>query len=211
MVAVAPPTRKHWYPDAKETPEEAQVRYKSIAQDIVSVLYNPDNPPLFTGANGRARSAAVVMSVMFLEGGFRRDVDLGLGKFGLGDLGESYCLMQIRVGKGRTATWNKALNRFARWNDPESDLVQGWTGPDLVQDRKRCIEAGYRIIRSSFAACRSLPVSDWLRAYASGSCEDGSIASKARMNVALNWFNRNRPSFTDSQILEKTTPQIASN
>jgi hypothetical protein len=213
MVAVAPPTRKHWYSYAKETPEEALVRYQSIAEDIVSVLYNPDNLPLFVGSEGRARSAAVVLGVMFFEGGFRRDVDLGLGPMSRGDGGQSYCLMQIRVGKGRTTTWNKALNRFGRWNDSETDLVQGFTGPEMVQDRKKCIEAGYRMIRSSFAACRSLPVADWLRVYASGTCEDGdgAHASRARMNVALNWFNGHRPTFTDSQILSKTTPKIASN
>lgn len=214
MVAVAPTNRRQFYPDAQETQQEAEARYNSIASDIVSVVYNRDNPPLFNGPDGRSRSASVVMGIMMHESGFRRDVDYGIGRYGRGDGGRSWCLMQIKTGDGRTATWNKAKNRFKQWGDPESELVQGWTGQELVTDRKKCIEAGYRIIRASFQMCRSLPVADWLSVYASGQCAtegDGAEKSQARMNTALNWFNAHRPPFSDADILSALDGRIAAN
>ena len=49
--------------------------------------------------------------------------------------------MQIQTGTNRTYAWNTVQNRFAYSNDPPDQVVQGWTGPELVQDRKKCIEA----------------------------------------------------------------------
>jgi hypothetical protein len=213
MVSVAPTNRKVYYPDAKETSEEAQLRYESIASDIVSVVWNSSNPPLFKGPNGRAKTASVMLGIMFFESNFRRDVDLGLGKAGVGDSGTSFCLMQVKTGTGRTGTWNKTKNRFKVWGDKDEDLVEGWTGPELVQDRKKCIEAGYRVMSASFAVCRNLPVSAWLRAYASGNCKDdggGAEKSESRMNFGMNWFNNHRPSFTDAEFLNANVPKLAS-
>lgn len=191
MTTMAPVTRPQFFPDAKETPAEATERYNSIASDISTVIWR--NPPLFKGADGHAKTAAVVMSIMLYESGFRRDVDYGLGTAGRGDAGRSWCLMQIQTGKGRTSAWNHTKGRFAFPADPPGEVSQGWTGQELVQDRKKCIEAGYRIMRVSFASCSNLPTSEWLRMYASGSCGGGSMESKHRMMTGINWFNRNRP------------------
>lgn len=210
MTTVAPTNRPQWYPDAKETQQEADSRYASIATDIQSVVYRPDITPLFSGPNGRAKSATVVLGIMTYESGFRRDVDLGLGAAGRGDGGRSWCLMQIQAGSGRTATWNKVKSRFKQWGDDPSELVEGWTGPEMVADRKKCIEAGYRIVQASFAMCKSLPVNEWLRVYASGSTTGGSPESRARMNTALNWYNNHQPMFTDAEIMAGS-PTIASN
>lgn len=217
MVAVAPTTRQQFHADAKESPEDGRARYESIASDIVSVVYNPSNLSLFRGQDGRARTASIVMGIMFYESSFRRDVDLGLGSASRGDGGRSWCLMQVKIdGKGaRTATWNTKHHRFKRWNDDPADLVEGWTGPELVSDRRKCIEAGYRIMSSSFAVCGHLPVPEWLRAYASGNCDDdggGAEKSEQRMNFGINWYNRHRPTFTDSDIISELFPtQFASN
>jgi hypothetical protein len=202
MVAVAPTTRRQYYPDAKESPEAAEARYQSIANDIVSVIWNPSNPPLFAGSDGRLKTASVMLGIMDFESTFRRDVDFGLGKGARGDSGQSFCLMQVKTGDGRTGTWNKAKNRFKLWGDAPEDLVQGWTGQELVQDRKKCIEAGYRVMSASFSMCRKLPVREWLRAYASGNCGDGAEESEARMNMGMNWFNRHKPEFTDVQVMD---------
>lgn len=202
MVAVAPTNRKQFHEEAKETPEQAEERYHSIAEDITTVLWS--NPSLFAGVDGRLKTASVVASIMFKEGSFRRDVDLGLGGAARGDGGSSWCLMQVKAGSGRTGTWNTAKHRFRQWGDPEGDLVQGWTGEELVQDRKKCIEAGYRIMSTSFSMCRKLPVEAWLRAYASGNCEDdggGAEKSVDRMKIAINWFNRHPPGIHDADII----------
>ncbi len=120
--------------------------------------------------------------------------------------------MQIQAGGGKTGTWNKKYNRFKLWGDDPADLVEGWTGPELVADRKKCIEAGYRIIQASFAMGQShgLPVTEWLRVYASGSVDGGSPQSRTRMNTALNWYNGHQPLFTDAEIMADSQ-RIASN
>lgn len=213
MTTMAPLDRPQFYPDAKETRDQAQARYESIAKDIHTVLWN--QPALFTGPDGRAKTAAVMMSIMLHESAFRRDVDFGLGSAGRGDGGRSWCLMQIQVGQNKTATWNAKYNRFKQWGDAPEDLVQGWTGDEMVKDRKKCIEAGYRIMKASFEMCKSLPVDQWLDVYAAGSCGSGVPQSRVRMNTGINWFNGHAPTFTDAQALQllagyKTTPSTDS-
>lgn len=201
IVAVAPPTRPQFIPDAKETPAEATARYESIASDIASVVWDQNNTALFSGPNGRAKTASVIMSIMSHESAFRKDVDFGLGNQARGDGGKSWCLMQINVGTGRSWSWNTKLNRPAYPNDPKEDIVQGFTGEEMTKDRKKCILAGYRIMKVSFASsqARGLPVSEWLRVYASGNIDSGSPQSQHRMNLGINWFNSHKPSFTDAE------------
>src|SRR5512142_1412193 len=97
MLAVAPPGTRRG-----ETREETIARYTQIATDAVAVAYDPANAPLFGGTGGRARTAGLMLAVAFHESGFRRDVDFGIGPSSRGDSGQSWCLMQIKVGTGRT-------------------------------------------------------------------------------------------------------------
>lgn len=162
MLTVAPPGP--WYGESKD---ETIARYRQIAADAVSVAYEPDVAPLFSGPTGRARTAALMLSVAFHESGFRKDVDLGIGPRARGDSGQSWCLMQIMVGKGRT--------------------VEGWTGQDLVRDRTRCFRSGLEAIRRSFAVCHGNPQDELLNAYTSGSCSRGGAQSRSRIRSALRW------------------------
>ncbi len=197
----APPTRPTYYPEAKETPEEALVRYQGIAEGIKDVVYDPDEAPLFKGPDGRARTAAVVESIMSHESFFRKDVDFGLGKSGVGDGGKSWCLMQVQLGKmvnghteRRIVTLPNGSWRYAK------DKEEGWGGEDLVADRTKCIRAGLHIVRVSFLACAALPVKQWLDVYASGTCDQGQAESEHRMGLAINWFASHRPTFHDADI-----------
>ncbi len=201
IIAVAPPSRPQFIPDAKETQEEALARYESIAHDVVDVVYSDPSPPLFTGPNGRAREVALVLAVMFHESGFRRDVDYGLGKVARGDSGRSYCLMQVQVGGGRTTSWNRVKNRFALPSDPKDDVVAGWSGPDMVQERKKCIEAGLRLVRTSFGACSSHPLLERLRVYTSGSCDKGGKESASRVGKAVNWYTLHPAPWRDVDVM----------
>ncbi len=206
IVVAAPVDRPQFIPEAKETSEEATARYQSIADDIASVVWNPQNPPLFKGPEGRAKTAAIMLGIMKFESGFRKDVDLGVGKQSRGDGGRSWCLMQINIGNGRTMPWNIKYQRLPTPNDPKDEVVQGWTGLELVTDRKKCVEAGYRIMKVSFEMCHNLPVGDWLRVYASGSCDGGAKQSQARVNFGVKWFNANKPTFTDDEALAWVNP-----
>ena len=204
----APPGRKTYYKHAEETKAEALVRYDAIADALVSVVYDPEVKPLFAGPHGRAQTASVILGVVLWETAFRKDVDFALGKHGRGDNGESWCLMQIKVGEGKTADWNIRLNRPAVKTDPPEDILSGYTGQQLVADRKLCIAEGLKIMRGSFGACKQLPVEERLSAYASGSCDKGREKSKQRVGTGMKWFQRSLPTrfFRDIDLLPKEEP-----
>jgi hypothetical protein len=165
MMAIAPPG-----PWRGESRDETVAHYRQIAADAVAVAYDAETSPLFPGKDGRARTALLLLSVAFHESSFRRDVDLGIGPHARGDSGQSWCLMQMQVGDGRT--------------------IEGWTGPDLVRDRKLCFVAGLAAIKRSFFACRANPTTERLNAYTSGSCAGGAARSRDRVGAALSWIAR---------------------
>jgi len=198
MLAKAPVDRPHFIPEAKETPAETQVRYEQIAADIADVLKT--EKPLFKGPDGKIKTSSLILSVMFHESGFRRDVDLGQGQVAKGDHGNSVCMMQLNIGKGRTFQWNTVQNRAVLPSDSASEIVEGWTAQEVLADRKKCIRAGLRVLRASFASCARLPQTDWLRAYASGNCEHGASESASRMGMATRWYTTHKPSFDDTTL-----------
>lgn len=206
MVSQAPPGRDIYIPEAKESKEEALTRYESIARDIAAVV--TEEEPLFRGPQGRLKTAAVILSIMRHEGAFRKDVDTGVGKMARGDQGRSVCLMQVNVGRGRTFSWNVVKNKPALPADPTEEVAQGWTGAELLADRKNCIRAGYRIIRVSFGSGGGLPPTEWLRVYASGSREKGSRESRRRMGLALRYFGEHRPGFNDADLIAPEAPPV---
>jgi hypothetical protein len=150
---------------------EARERYESIASDLASVVLEDDVPPLFEGPSGRAQTALVALAVASFESYFRRDVDTGVRT---GDQGNSWCLVQIKIGEGKTR--------------------EGWTGKDLTTDRKKCFRAGLRMMRGSFLACRALPVLDRLSAYAIGSCVREQNESRLRVGRAKAFWTNHWPS-----------------
>lgn len=211
MVSVAPPGRKTFYTEAQETQAEAQQRYESIAEDIVDVVYDPATKPLFRGTNGRARTVSVILSIMLHESGFMKNVDYGVGKYARGDQGNSWCLMQLNIGEGRTLKWNVKYDRPPSWGDDPADIAEGYTGPELIADRQLCIREGLKVLRLSFSSCRGLPLNQKLRVYASGSCENGSEGSASRMNTAIRWYQNSREQrrkFVDSEILKVVEARI---
>jgi hypothetical protein len=216
LVKHAEPGRKLWYHNAQETREEAVDRYKSIAKDIVSVVWSPNFKPIFKDKdNGRSRTASVILGIMLHESGFRKDVDLNLGKHSKGDNGQSWCMMQLMIGKGNTIHWNFVKDRMYRNGDPTEELFTGYSGDELIADRTKCISEGYKIIRSSFGSCWKLPLTEKLTSYASGVCEEsddpklqakfeaGKEKSRIRMGTALRWFEKTKNSrgFNDADVV----------
>jgi hypothetical protein len=204
IVAVAPPDRRHFSEGDRETKEEALARYESIARDLVDVVYSSKMKALFAGPDGRAKTAALVLSMMRFESDFRRDVDFGIAA-GRGDHGRSFCLMQIQTGSGRTWPWNKVKQRFALDKDPPEEVEIGWTGEELLQDRKKCVTAGLRIAKMSFNACGSLPEVERLRVYASGSCGRGVKESVNRFALANRWYKDHPVPMQDAAVLARTS------
>jgi hypothetical protein len=200
----APPGRKIYYPEGQETVEEATARYESIADDLIHVIYDPKTKPLFRGENGRARTVTVVLGIMFHESAFMRQVDYGLGKAGRGDHGRSWCSLQIKVGDGKTLKWNTVHDRPIKWNDPKEEIFDGYTGKELVENRRLCISEGLKIMQLSFGGTAGLPLADRLRVYASGNREDGADKSHSRMNTAMRFYASSTKdrTFTDADVMK---------
>lgn len=208
IVSVAPPGRPAFYPEAQETKQEAMERYNDIATDIIEVVYDPNTKPLFGGRWGRARTVTVLLGIMLYESGFWRNVDFGVGKYGRGDKGNSWCLMQMNVGNGRPWTrgggYNVKHDRPWRFGDKAEDLIEGASGPEMVADRRKCITEGLRLIRLSFRSCRSNPLKERLNVYASGNCKYGSAGSRIRMAAAIKFFEESaelRKKFKDQEVV----------
>jgi len=177
IAAWVPPGRKiEMFPEAKETKQEALDRYKSIAEDLVAVAFDPEEKPLFRGSDWSARSktALLLASVALKESGYRKDVDFGLGKMGRGDQGRSVCLLQLNVGTGKV---------------PLPGVPGTWGAEDLLADRKKCFRAGLGMIRRSMSACRGSILKS-LAGYTSGSCEKGQQSSENRVRAYLRALER---------------------
>jgi len=173
LLWLAPPERYAAlpaYPGWAETVEQRTERYRAIATDIAAVVSDPQERPAVGGQVGRARSAALLVAVAFLESGFAPDADKGpcwRGLDGRGprcDGGLAVSAWQIRIGAGKT---------------PE-----GWNREDLFADRRKAVRVALHLVRRSVNACRKLAPAYWLSAYTSGSCARGHEASAARVKLA---------------------------
>jgi hypothetical protein len=193
IVGLRAPGMHSYVPEAQETRTAALERYQQIAESIATVSRQD---PLFPGDQGPARTAALLVSVAYHESGFRRDIDLGLGRerngrTGENDYGRSWCMVQMHLGKRLIRT---PEGQFVE--DSGQTTAEGWTGRDLIADRIKCFTAGRNAIRRSLSACRSLPRSKRLAAYASGSCESelGQLLSTTRMRTAQRVWDKHPPS-----------------
>jgi hypothetical protein len=209
MVTWAPPGLSY-VKEAKESEEEGRRRYEDIANDIMTVTYDPAERPIFQGANGRAMTTALLTSIAFYESAYRKDVDTGVGPKAQGDSGKSWCLMQVKLGTLEKDTGRTKLRvvvgpngglRFVS-SEREPGYATAWGGEDLVQDRTKCFRVALRIARLSFGSCSKLGVQDRLSMYASGRCEVGEDASRRRVSRAQQWLWKSRPPMLDAQALD---------
>lgn len=209
---LSPPGRTHYTKEAQETLDEAKNRHALIAEAIVDVAFDESEAPLYGGRRGRHNTALTMVSVAFNESGFRRDVDLGLGRLGRGDYGRSWCMMQLNLGK-------KIVEKGGKRVEDSAELTSdGWSGVDLVADRRKCFKAGLHAMRRSFMSCQvgtakagtklmlhgkevvleedttvPLPMYDRLSQYATGKCTYGQHESRTRMNLAFSLMKRFPP------------------
>lgn len=200
MLTLVPCKKTYYVPShAQESIQQCESRYDGISKAIAEVVYHPESTPLWTGDHGRARTALTILTVMYFESGFRRDIDLGiererLSRYGWNDYGRSWCMMQINLGNKSTMIDGSAVVNSA------TTTPQGWTGKELIEDRRKCIAAGLNVLRTSFNACPGQPFNHRLSVYASGSCNKGADASASRMRKMVSLYSQNRPKFSDPTI-----------
>jgi len=168
--------------------DDARARYEQWAGAVAWAAYNPDEAPVFQGPNARKRTAALMLAVSKYESGWSEIVlatgaeRARLAKVGWNDGGRSWCYMQINLGKRGTA------NTYTR----------GWTGPELLDDPRKCAAVGLTVLRSSYGQCRSNPHLHRLAAYAGGACWRGLRASAARVALGDRWATVG--GWTDEQL-----------
>jgi len=211
IILTVSPINQQWsYPEAnKETSEERTERYRSISEDLLSVVYDPTEIPLVSREDpfARAKTALVLLAIANYESGFRRDVDFNLGAESRGDHGRSWCLMQVNLGAPSKAGKSPTRIVFTSNGTYEwaYDGTNGYGGEDLVRDRKLCFRAALHMVRVSFNACGKLPAEERLRVYASGTCsESASKASRRRMRLAQHWMSnpRLKPPLMDLALVD---------
>lgn len=172
MVATVPPGGWRSKAQARETAEQGRARYEAIAQAIAKVSLDREEAPLFDGADGRARTAALLLAISLHESHWRRDVDLGLGRYGPRGGRRYHCLMQIAIDRGKTA--------------------EGWTATQLVQSRERCLRAGLHILQRGRRFCDRAGPRAFLNHYASGYCNRGRQQARSRWD-SYHTFLRKHP------------------
>lgn len=113
-----------------ETWGEGLARYWTIAQAVEQIA-KPDS------------LQAVILTAIYHESGFRRDVHSGIGGWSRGDRGKSWCLGQIMLGESGTRR-----------------VTEGWTARELVgidaDSTNRCLTVVARYAAASIAACQGM-------------------------------------------------------
>lgn len=189
-----------WAPVQKtsgvETLAEATIRRESIVKDLLEVTFDSKEKPLFMGDNGRAYTAIWIANWLYDESNYAVLVDQGKVR---GDGGRSWCLGQHNIGEGRTPSWYYKEYRFALPTDAPGDVTPGFTGPELVKDRKNCLRATLHAFHHSLQRCsKYTPVPepeklnpDVFSLYAAGYCVKGLPTIQKRQKRLLNFLKLN--------------------
>lgn len=185
MLSAVPPERLSYgrtYAEAVETIDQAKTRYEEFAAVVALVAYDPAEKPLFDGPDGRAKTAALMLSVAYYESGFRRDVATGRGKHARGDHGRSCTPWQFNIGSGR----NQA----------------GHTCDELLADQELAARDALQVLRSALRGCTGLPVEERMSMYLTGRCEPGVSAARNRWATAMRWLGRRTETWQDHELAE---------
>ena len=166
--------------------EAARARYTEIAQDAVTVAFTAEESPLFKGPLGRTKTATLLLAIASYESSFRQDVEEGRKR---GDHGQSWCLMQINLGRARVRLDGDG------WAWAKADEEGALSGEDLAADRKACFRMALHFARVSYRACGDLSL------YTSGSCSKTEKAAKYRAFRAAELLRRNPVTWVDADAL----------
>ncbi|HZU82490.1 MAG TPA: hypothetical protein VE987_06225 [Polyangiaceae bacterium] len=166
---------------ARETADAALARYQSIASDVATVALDPAEPPLFKGADGRTKTALVLLSVAWWESAFRPDVDSGNCKPPECDNGHAFTLWQLHPEDGFIFdgdVYTFARNRTPAWRADHASEI--FDGAALLRDRKLAAKIALHMMRYSVLHSGGLGIY-------TGENGNGPKA-KQRMDHALKWL-----------------------
>ncbi len=153
------------YPGWAETDVQRLARYQSIADDIATVVLDPEEQPIVGGPHARAKTAAQLVAIASMESGFAPDADVGPCFRGLD-------------GRGPRCDGGRAASVF------QLHAGRHGTVAELFADRPRAVRAALHLVQRSVRACLTDGPEAALRIYAAGSCDRGREASAARVKLA---------------------------
>ncbi len=151
-------------------------RTANAITDAAIVAADPTELPL--PGHTRTQTLEIMASVAWFESFYAKDVGQGKRR---GDQGDSWCWMQVRVGRGSIIMVGADDYRFGM-----SETPGGWTGKMLVDDPLKCWKAGKRMLYKSIKECGDLSQ------YTTGRCQKGgNHEAFIRYNLAKDrFFNR---------------------
>ena len=162
-----------WVLDLMMKVQSAHPYRSTYEQTSASIARHASMRPLFSGAYGDAKTAALLVSVGRFESELQPDAEGDCTKDGVnvkctvsGAIPHSFCLLQVN----------------------ESNFKGFGITREMIQtDIDVCVATGLSMMHSSFAVCRALPLEDRLRWYAGGGsgCPTGEDAmNKSRHRIA---------------------------
>jgi hypothetical protein len=185
-----------------ETEVEAKTRMHSIAEDVVTVAMDANEPPAFARADGRVKTSLLQVAIASMETGYQKFVDDGTcnkpdyvaDRRGSCDGRHAFSMWQIHVaGNGYLLLEDGSLGSV--FYSPAA-VVRAHAnavvrGPELIADRKTAIRVAQRIERDSLKQHGSLC------SYSGESCDEGAHPkAKARLDRAMSYYQTHP--FTDT-------------
>jgi hypothetical protein len=165
----------------QENQEEAQARYEAIAEDVVDVAFDDANPPIFSGDDGRLKTALQLAGIASYEGHFWKwvaDGDCNSPEFQASerakaaqdphyhpacDGGHAYSNFQIHLynfvikdGELFQAQWleQSSKEEEREWIKTHKDSII--TGKMLIADSRLAAQISYYLVRGSIKRTHSL-------------------------------------------------------
>ena len=142
-------------------------RYDEIAVAIANVATESSILESNTDAD-IIKKAALITAIAVTESRLDKKTQFGITR---GDRGRSWCLMQMNIGKGKTA--------------------EGFTGEELVNDLNKCLLTGFNAAKRSMGACQNTGAyTDRLAAYTTGTCQSNEKHSRMKMNLMNHYYSK---------------------
>lgn len=180
----------HWTPMPAGKLLDAVIEERLVvARALVDVAYDPSEPPLdsFRGPDARAMTALLLGSIAAHESGLLPRLVDGRCLPGECDHGDSFGLMQIKLGPH-----GLALIPGGGYRRCESDTVACLIGADLAGNVIGQVRVALHILRS-----------DGLKSYTGESGSDDAPAARRRMMSAQLWADRHPVPVPDGRMVER--------
>lgn len=116
-----------------------------VAAELAEVAYDPFEPPLYAGAQGRAKTAVLLGVIATLETRLASHVREGHCRPGTCDHGQAVGLMQIHVGPDGILLTERGYRRCGH-RDPSASCLHE---SDLLRDERTAIRLALHMIRQS--------------------------------------------------------------